>query len=197
MVLFAITAKFNAKTGNKAKVKITGGINLQKLKMVGYAVSLHGVSKETQFDAPTATFGSGFQGHLIPNQLVCNLDVIGTSQIHIATSRENDANGNPVEDTNPCSTGIPLALGDSLNTIQFGLNGLEFDIGKTIHNEIVVEVLEYDSNGKLVPMETDESKVVLVDSTGVVSGTANNNVFGKTALQSVILYFNYDFSSYF
>ena len=94
MVLFAITAKFNESTGNKAKVKITGGINLQKLQLVGYAVSLNGLQKSAQ--------GATFQGHRIPNQVICNLDVIGTSQIHIATSRKTNGSlttSPPVENT--------------------------------------------------------------------------------------------------
>jgi hypothetical protein len=194
MVLFAITAKFNESTGNKAKVKITGGINLQKLQLVGYAVSLNGLQKSAQ-----ATSGAvPFQGHRIPNQVICNLDVIGTSQIHIATSRKTNGSlttSPPVENTNPYSTGIPLAMGDTLKTIQFGLTGIEFDIGKTIHNEIVVEALKYDDEGGLVPMDTGTTN--LVDENGLVDGTAANNVFGKTTLQMITLYFNYKFNSYF
>ena len=187
MVLFAITAKFNESTGNKAKVKITGGINLQKLQLVGYAVSLNGLQKSAQ--------GATFQGHRIPNQVICNLDVIGTSQIHIATSRKTNGTTQtspPVENTNPYSTGIPLAMGDTLKTIQFGLTGIEFDIGKTIHNEIVVEALKYDDEGGLVPMDTGTTN--LVDENGLLIGTQN---FGKTTLQMITLYFNYKFNSYF
>lgn len=194
MVLFAITAKFNEATGNKAKVRITGGINLQKLQLVGYAVSLNGLQPSAQ----AAAAGVGFQGHRIPNQLVVNLDVIGTSQIHIATSRKTSGtaiDAAPIENTNPYSTGIPLALGDTLKTIQFGLTGIEFDIGKTIHNEIIVEALKYDDEGGLVNMDTGTP--VLVNSAGVVDGTAANNVFGQTTLQMITLYFNYDFNSYF
>jgi len=195
MVLFAITAKFNASTGNKAKVKITGGINLQKLQLVGYAVSLNGLQKSAQ---ATSSGALPFQGHRIPNQVICNLDVIGTSQIHIATSRKTNGilpTSPPVENTNPYSTGIPLAMGDTLKTIQFGLTGIEFDIGKTIHNEIVVEALKYDDEGGLVPMDTGVP--ILVDGNGLVDGTAANNVFGKTTLQMITLYFNYKFNSYF
>ena len=191
MVLFAITAKFNANTGNKAKVKIVGGVNLQKLKMVGYAVSLNGL----QWSAQATSGATPFQGHRIPNQVIVNLDVVGTSQIHNATSRKTDANSAPVENTNPYSTGIPLPMGDTLKTIQFGMNGVEFDIGKTIHNEIIVEALKYDDDGGLVNMDTGTP--VLVNSDGEVDGTADNNVFGKTTLQMITLYFNYDFNSYF
>jgi len=191
MVLFAITAKFNANTGNKAKVKIVGGVNLQKLKMVGYAVSLNGL----QLSAQATSGATPFQGHRIPNQVIVNLDVVGTSQIHNATSRKTDANSAPVENTNPYSTGIPLPMGDTLKTIQFGMNGIEFDIGKTIHNEIIVEALKYDDDGGLVNMDTGTP--VLVNSDGEVDGTADNNVFGKTTLQMITLYFNYDFNSYF
>ena len=188
MVLFAITAKFNASTGNKAKVKITGGINLQKLQLVGYAVSLNGIQKAAQSVV-------AFQGHRIPNQVICNLDVIGTSQIHIATSRKTNGTlttSPPVENTNPYSTGIPLAMGDTLKTIQFGLTGIEFDIGKTIHNEIVVEALKYDDEGGLVQMDTGVP--ILVDENGLLTGT---RIFGKPTLQMITLYFNYKFNSYF
>jgi len=191
MVLFAITAKFNANTGNKAKVKIVGGINLQKLKMVGYAVSLNGVSVADQQVVAQQPFG----GHILPNQVIVNLDVVGTSQIHNATSRKTDANSAPIENTNPYSVGIPLPIGDTLKTIQFGMNGIEFDIGKTIHNEIIVEALKYDDDGGLVPMPTGTPLKVQAD--GTVSGTAANNKFGSTTIQMITLYFNYDFNSYF
>lgn len=192
MVLFAISARYNAETGNKCRVRITGGINIQKLKMVGYAVSLNGVSRATQVGIAAA---AGFQGHIIPNQLVCNLDVVGTSQIHVATPQKTDSNGKIIANSNPYSTGIPLALSDSLNTIQMGMNGIEFNIGKTIHNEIVVEILKYDDDGSLVAMPTGTP--VLVNSAGIVSGNAANDIFGESRVQSVILYFNYDFNSYF
>lgn len=192
MVLFAITARFDANSGNKCRVKITGGINIQKLKMVGYAVSLDGVDRSVQL---AIGGGAVFQGHIIPHQIVCNLDVVGTSQIHIATPEKTDADGKPVANSNPYSTGIPLALSDSLSTIQMGMDGIEFDIGKTIHNEIVVEVLKYDSDGSLIPMLTGSP--VLVNSAGVVSGNAAHDIYGRTTLQNLILYFNYDFNSYF
>jgi len=196
MVLFTITAKFNETTGHKARVKIVGGINLQKLQLVGYAVSLNGITIDEQ--AAVATAAGRFSGHILPDQIICNLDVVGTSQIHNATSRKTDGtavSANPVENTNPYSTGIPLAIGDTLKTIQFGLTGIEFDIGKTIHNEIVVEALKYDDEGGLVPMLTGTPLKVQAD--GTVSGTAANNKFGTTTVQMITLYFNYEFNSYF
>ncbi len=192
MVLFAITARFNADSGNKCRVKITGGINIQKLTMVGYAVALDGVDRQVQTGIAAA---AGFQGHIIPNQVVCNLDVVGTSQIHIATPEKTNSDGQKIANSNPYSTGIPLALSDSLNTIQMGMNGIQFDIGKTIHNEIVVEMLKYDDDGGLIPMLTGEP--VLVDVNGDVTGVAADDIYGRTTIQSVILYFNYDFNSYF
>jgi len=190
MVLFAITARFNE--NNKCRVKITGGINIQKMSMIGYAVALDGVDRQIQTGI---TNPLGFQGHIIPNQLVCNLDVVGTSQIHIATPEKTDSQGNKIANSNPYTTGIPLALSDSLNTIQMGMGGIQFDIGKTIHNEIVVEVLKYDDTGGLIPMPVGTP--VLVDVNGLVSGTAANNIYGEATIQSLILYFNYDFNSYF
>lgn len=196
MVLFTITAKFNETTGHKARVKIVGGINLQKLQLVGYAVSLNGITIDQQAEITTAA--GRFSGHILPDQIICNLDVVGTSQIHNATSRKTDGtaiSANPVENTNPYSTGIPLAIGDALKTIQFGLTGIEFDIGKTIHNEIVVEALKYDDEGGLVPMLTGTPLKVQAD--GTVSGTAADNKFGTTTVQMITLYFNYEFNSYF
>ena len=196
MVLFTITAKFNETTGHKARVKIVGGINLQKLQLVGYAVSLNGITIDQQ--AEIATAAGRFSGHILPDQIICNLDVVGTSQIHNATSRKTDGtavSANPVENTNPYSTGIPLAIGDALKTIQFGLTGIEFDIGKTIHNEIVVEALKYDDEGGLVPMLTGTPLKVQAD--GTVSGTVADNKFGTTTVQMITLYFNYEFNSYF
>ena len=197
MVLFTITAKFNATTGNKARVKIVGGINLQKLQLVGYAISLNGITIDEQAEI-AATAAGRFSGHILPNQVICNLDVVGTSQIHNATSRKTDGTtitANPLENTNPYSTGIPLAIGDTLKTIQFGLTGIEFDIGKTINNEIVVEALKYDDEGGLVPMPTGTPLKVQAD--GTVSGTPADNKFGSTTIQMVTLYFNYQFNSYF
>jgi hypothetical protein len=201
MVLFAITARFNQESGHKCKVKITGGINIQKISLIGYAVSLDGVDRAVQSGIAAA---AGFQGHIIPNQVVCNLDMVGTSQIHIATPAKTDANGKLIENSNPYSTGIPLALASDLNTIQMGMGGIKFDIGKTIHNEIVVEMLKYDDNGGLIPMPVSTTNVagaithpVLVNAAGVVTGVAANDIYGETTIQSCILYFNYDFNSYF
>ena len=148
MVLFCVTARFNKETGNICKVKIVGGINLQKLSLIGYQVSLTGVSQKlkdsVKLDIGGSTQGQGnadgFHGNLIPNQVICNIDVLSTNQIHNATAQVNDSNSNPIANTNPYSTGIPLVLESTLNTVKFGLTGIEFDIGKTIHNEIVVEI---------------------------------------------------------
>ena len=63
------------------------------------------------------------------------------------------------------------------------------------NNEIVVEALKYDDEGGLVPMDAGTTN--LVDENGLVDGTAANNVFGKTTLQMITLYFNYKFNSYF
>mgnify|MGYP003121497948 CR=1 FL=1 len=199
MVLFTITAKFNANTGNKAKVKIVGGVNLQKLKLVGYAISLNGITIDEQAEIVTAA--GRFSGHILPNQVIVNLDVVGTSQIHNATSRKTNGTlqtSPPVENTNPYSTGIPLPIGDTLKTIQFGMSGIEFDIGKTIHNEIIVEALKYDDEGGLIPMPTGTPLKVKADGTVETGGgAAAANKFGSTTIQMITLYFNYDFNSYF
>ena len=195
MVLLAIVARFNDETKNICKVKISGGINIQKLKWIGYNVHLSGVGAETQHDIATTTYGSGFQGHNIPNQIIVILDILNTNQIHIANSPQTDANDKPIHNSNPYSNGLPLVLGDTLQTIQMGLGGITFDIAKTIHNDIEVEVLKYSDTGELVAMDTNTP--ILVDATGAVSGTAHENAFGTTALQSLVLYFDYDFAKYF
>lgn len=206
MVLFSINARFNASTGNKTKVKITGGINLQKLSLIGYAVSLNGVGRQTQEgtgagEARNAavlagTFTTGFQGHRIPNVLLVNLDVVGgSSNVHNATSQTETAAGVPVENTNPYSSSIHLPMSDTLHTIQMGMDGIKFDIGKTIHNEIEIEVSKYDGQGNIVAMDTGTP--ALVDSDGDATAATANKAFGSTTLQNITLYFNYDFSSYF
>jgi hypothetical protein len=206
MVLFCVTARFNSKTGNVCKVKIVGGINLQKLSLIGYQVSLRGVSQKLKDSVKLAIGGStlgqnnpdGFHGNLIPNQVICNIDVLSTNQIHNATPQVNDSTTKvPITNTNPYSTGIPLCLESSLNTVKFGLTGIEFDIGKTIHNEIVVEINKYDNDGNIVAMDTKDP--ILVQENGIV-GTGTDpllNIYGSTSVQSVVLYFNYKFNSYF
>ena len=212
MVLLAIVARFNEQTKNKCKVKISGGVNIQKLKWVGYAVSCDGVDLQVQ-DTIDDTLASGgqnnskdFQGHLIPNQLVVNLDILNTNQVHIANPAKTDANSKTIENSNPYSNGLPLALSDSLNTIQMGMGDITFDLGKTIHNEVVVEVLKYADDGGLVPMNTGTPFLCdinnVVDTTA--SGTGNDgahgfkdNIYGSVSVQSIILYFHYDFEKYF
>jgi len=207
MVLFCVTARFNSKTGNVCKVKIVGGINLQKLSLIGYQVSLRGVSQKLKDSVKLAIGGStlgqnnpdGFHGNLIPNQVICNIDVLSTNQIHNATPQVNDSTTKvPITNTNPYSTGIPLCLESSLNTVKFGLTGIEFDIGKTIHNEIVVEINKYDNDGNIVAMDTKDP--ILVQENGIVDASGSDpllNIYGSTSVQSVVLYFNYKFNSYF
>jgi len=212
MVLLAVVARFNEHSGNKCKVKISGGINIQRLKWVGYAVSCDGVDARVQatIDDTLATGGQNnsedFQGHLIPNQLVVNLDILNTNQVHIANPAQTDADGKFIENTNPYSNGLPLALSDSLNTIHMGMGDITFDIAKTIHNEVEVEVLKYDDNGKLVPMNTgtpflcQEDNTIDTTPSGVGADGVNgkkDNIYGSVSIQSIILYFHYDFEKYF
>ena len=212
MVLLAIVARFNEESGNKCKVKISGGVNIQKLKWVGYAVSCDGVDKSVQ-DTTETTLASGgqnnalgFQGHLIPNQLVVNLDILNTNQIHIANPAKLDANKKTIENSNPYSNGLPLAMTNSLNTIQMGMGEITFDIAKTIHNEVVVEVFKYANDGALIPMLTGTP--FLCNEDGVVDAVAGgtgkdgvngfkDNIYGAVSVQSIILYFHYDFEKYF
>ena len=204
MPLLAIVARFNDKSKNKCKVKIAGGINLQKLRWVGYAVSLDGVDKAVQETVDEAIASGGqnnplnFQGHLIPNQLVVNLDILNTNQVHIANSAQTDANGDFIDNTNPYSNGLPIALSDSLNTIQMGMGDIQFEIGKTVRNEVEVEVLKYSDSGALVPMNSGTPFLCDVNNvvTGVVGGKTEN-IYGSVSIQSIILYFHYDFSAYF
>lgn len=213
MPLLAVVARFNDKSKNKCKVKIAGGINLQKLRWVGYAVSLDGVDKQVQElvddsvaggegNGDIATLGQnnplGFQGHLIPNQIVVNLDILNTNQVHVANSAQTDANGDFIDNTNPYTNGLPLALSDSLNTIQMGMGDIQFEIGKTVRNEVVVEVLKYSDTGALIPMLTGTPYLCEIDGdVGVIAGGKTDNIYGSVSIQSIILYFHYDFSAYF
>lgn len=202
MVLLSIVARFDGDTGNKCKVKISGGINIQKLKWIGYAIALDGVDKQVQDSVPLALSAGGqnnalgFQGSIIPNLLHIGLDVLGTSQVHIANPRQKVGNAF-IENSNPFSNGLPVVLSDKLNTIQMWGQGITFDLGKTIHNEIEVEVLKYDNNGNLVAMLTGTPFLCEADGGVDTTGSTLDNIYGTTSIQSVVLYFDYDFSAYF
>ena len=79
-----------------------------------------------------------------------------------------------------------------------GMGDIQFEIGKTVRNEVEVEVLKYSDSGALVPMNSGTPFLCDVNNvvTGVVGGKTEN-IYGSVSIQSIILYFHYDFSAYF
>ena len=153
MVLLAFIGRFNANTKNKCKVQVGGvGVNIQKLKWVGYSVHLNGVSQTDQ----QVSGGVVWEGHQIPNQLMVNVDILSSNQLHVGTPATFDQAGGNFTQRHPYSQALPLALGDSLITTKFGLGDITFTINKRIHKDIEIEVLKFNDIGELVAMDTDE-----------------------------------------
>lgn len=184
MVLLAFIGRFNANTKNKCKVQVGGvGVNIQKLKWVGYSVHLNGVSQTDQ----QVTGSQVWEGHQTPNQLMVNIDILSSNQLHVGTPATFDQAGGNFTQRHPYSQALPLALDDNLVTTKFGLGDTTFTINKRIHKDIEIEVLKFNDKGELVPMDTDAP-------TATVDGDKKS---GSVQLQSIILYFQYDFVSYF
>ena len=189
MVLLAFIGRFNANTKNKCKVQVGGvGVNIQKLRWVGYSVHLNGVSQTDQRDTTDAQNNAiVFEGHQTPNQLMVNIDILSSNQLHVGTPATFDQAGGNFTQRHPYSQALPLALDDSLVTTKFGLGDTTFTINKRIHKDIEIEVLKFDDKGELVPMDTDAPAIT----------TSDKKKTGSVQLQSIILYFQYDFVSYF
>ena len=174
MVLFALHARFKTATADagsecKTTVKLsTRPIPVQKIKLCGYQIAF----KENN-DAGGNT--------ALPNHIVLDLDWL-SSQIHVASPPEFIIDNNTTTNTDiyPHTTGIPLSVSDGLHTIKFGLDGIEFELGKQIPRKFDVSVHHFNNTtGKLEQM---------------IQPTTNN---GTAILQHIILYFNYDFAGLF
>ena len=178
MVLLALVGRFNENTGNKCKVQVGGvGVNIQQLRMVGYSISLRGVTRADQE-------AIAWESHIVPDQLIVNVDILSSNQIHVGTPATFDTVGGNFTQKHPFTQGIPLATSSELKTTKFGLGDISFQINKRIHKDIEIEVLKYNDKGELVPMDVGTPAIV-------------DTKYGTTTLQSIILYFQYDFISYF
>lgn len=178
MVLFCIhVAPHQNDGGSKQTVKLTGlGLNVQKLRLIGYSVVLDKGS-------------IALDQVKIPDHIIVNLDFLSSNQCHIASPSEFVSNGNVKTPTQifPHTQGIPLPL-ESLSTVRFGMGGMELEIGKRIHRDIEVEIKRHDTEtGKLIGID--------VGAPNESDSTKENHKFAT--LQHLILYFSYDWVSYF
>ncbi len=146
------------------KLKMSSvSVPIQKLRLVGYSVNL---SKHASLDSGAT--------HQIPDHLVVEVGNLQTAQINICSPPKTHNSDDYVS-----THGIPLPLSDNLNTIQFGMNPLEFDVNRKLDRIIDISIKYYDSNNDLVPM------------------TTSTNSTGQVALQHLLLYFQYDFAGLF
>lgn len=144
-------------TGARQKVRMSSiSLPIQKLTLVGYALNF--VKDGTP---------------VIPDHIVVEIDGLIGQNVNIAQPPKT-ADGNEYLQ----SHGIPLPTGDSLNTVQFGMNPLEFDLNKRLDREMIVHVKKYDDDYNLVDMPTAAA--------GTVVG-----------LKHMLLYFQYDFAGLF
>lgn len=138
-------------------------VPIQKLQLVGFSANL---SKHD-------TLASG-ASHKIPDHIVVELDNLQTSQINIASPPKTH-NGDDYIQTH----GIPIPLSDNLNTINFGMNPLEFDVNRKLERIINIAIKYYDDNNNLVPMTTRTTDQ------------------GQVSLDHLLLYFQYNFAGLF
>lgn len=161
------------------------GVSAQKIKLVGYQVVFR---QGTGMSAAT---------NKIPSQVFVDLDFVGGSQLHVASGRKIGTNTQYQH-----IHAIPLACEDDLTTIKFGLNPIEFNISQRINKHINISVKRYDDNsssttyGKLVPISTDSADR-LAERYALAATDPQHLISGSVALQSLVLYFDYDFSSIF
>ena len=154
------------------------GVAAQKINLVGYQVILN---------APT---GTSVADTSLPSRVFVELDFVGGTQLHVASSPHPD-NQNEYEHIHA----LPLCIGETLNTIQMGLNPISFNVGQRINKHINIRVKVMDSvagtstYGKLVPIETD--------SPALLATKVGNGATAIATLHSIVLYFDYPFVSLF
>jgi hypothetical protein len=140
-------------------------VPIQKLNLVGYSVNLE------KHDPALLNVGAVSE---IPDHLVVELDSLQSSQINIASPPKTHQGEDHVQ-----THGIPIPLSDNLNTIQFGMNPLEFDVNRKLNRIINISIKYYNSNNELVPM------------------TTSTNADGQVSIQHLLLYFQYEFAGLF
>ena len=133
-------------------------VPMQKLSLVGYCINLR----------KHATLAGG-ASHAIPDHVLVEIDEITTQQIN-NVSPPKTHNGNDFVQTHS----IPLPLTDNLNTIHFGMSGLNFDVNKRMNRELTVSIKKFNDNNEIVPM------------------TTSTNDSGQVSIDHLLLYFNYD-----
>tara|TARA_Y100000592_G_C5289808_1_gene230290 strand:- start:1 stop:516 length:516 start_codon:yes stop_codon:yes gene_type:complete len=138
-------------------------VPIQKLQLVGFSANL---SKHDTL--------AGGASHKIPDHIVVEIDNLQSSQINIASPPKTH-NGEDHLQTH----GIPIPLSDNLNTINFGMTPLEFDVNRKLERIINISIKYYDDNNNLVPMTTR---------------TTNQ---GQVSLDHLLLYFQYNFAGLF
>ena len=145
MVLFAVHANFSNHTDGtnntvnellKQKLQIGGRkIGVKRMRLVGYQVV---------FDGDT---------NAAPNHIIVefrNPDFLSTD-VHIASPPTK--NGTHY----PHTYGLPLPCGSGLNTIQFGLTGIDFETSMIIDKNFDININIYDPDpagtGRIIPMK--------------------------------------------
>lgn len=148
----------------KQRLKMSApSVPIQKLMLVGYSINL---SKHDTLAAGAS--------HKIPDHIVVEIDNLQSSQINIASPPKTHNGEDHIQ-----THGIPLPLSDGLNTIQFGMNPLEFDVNRKLERIINLNIKYYDDNNNLVPMTTR---------------TLNT---GQVSIDHMLLYFQYNFAGLF
>ena len=164
MVLFAVHANFSNHANDaelKQKLQICGSkIGVKRLRLVGYQVV---------FAADTTD---------VPNHIIVefkNPDFLST-EVHIASPPTKN------ETHYPHTYGLPLPCGSTMNTIQFGLTGIDFETSMIIDKNFDIALNIYDpdpaGSGRIIPMKR-------------LHEWTYGGVDKKIKLESVLLFFSY------
>ena len=140
MVLFAVHANFSNHANDaelKQKLQICGSkIGVKRLRLVGYQVV---------FDDAVTTD--------VPNHIIVefkNPDFLST-EVHVASPPTK--NGTHY----PHTYGLPLPCSSEINTIQFGLTGIDFETSMVIDKNFDININIYDpdpaGSGRIIPMK--------------------------------------------
>ncbi len=144
----------------KQKIRMSSlSVPIQKLSLIGYSANLrqHGSL-------------AGGASHQLPDHILIEISELTTQQVN-NISPPKTHNGEDFVQTHT----IPLPLSDNLNTIQFGMKGLDFVLNKKLNREITIHIKKFNSANEIVSMTTSTSDQ------------------GQVALDHLILYFNYDY----
>jgi len=144
----------------KQKIRMSSlSVPIQKLSLIGYSVNLR------QHDSL-----AGGASHQLPDHILIEISELTTQQVNNCSPPKTH-NGEDFVQTHT----IPLPLSDSLNTIQFGMGGLDFVLNKKLNREITIHIKKFNADNEIISMTT----------------STNNQ--GQVSLDHLILYFNYDY----